>query len=395
MNCLLHIGTEKTGSTSLQYFFHKNAEALRDRGVYYSRSLGHPEHRRLVTLACGYEYTDWNWNFCGFRDEEGFAAFSKDLKKGLEAEISEIGSSDGTFVISSELFHSRVLEPEMVDRVHDLLAPMFETVEVLCFLRPQAEVALSLLSSLAKEGCRIRKESFNTDGIYYDYLELYRRWARRFENTCFVPYKRHPNIIEFVTEKLGQTMDGLQTITRANEKLDYRTIALLGAGGDIFVDGEINANREIFINEFSVESPVSVDRATAAAEQRKHQTANEELCRICPSIEPADLDVDLDKFPVNGNLADLDNFDPYAGWVNKLVVRFNVELNLANAEKYAAFAERALARRNLKNSEHFLNEAVGFLGRAAQARNSLVEPRIERLQKKLRRVREAVSRKQG
>ena len=51
MKCYLHIGTEKTVTTTIQSFLSTNREYLKDQGFYYLESLGSPNNRYLSLLG--------------------------------------------------------------------------------------------------------------------------------------------------------------------------------------------------------------------------------------------------------------------------------------------------------------------------------------------------------
>ena len=51
MKLILHIGTAKTGTTTLQHWFASNRESLQVQGIYYPNSLGKVNHRKLSLFA--------------------------------------------------------------------------------------------------------------------------------------------------------------------------------------------------------------------------------------------------------------------------------------------------------------------------------------------------------
>ena len=61
MDLFLHIGMEKTATTSTQRWFADNRAALRAQGVAYSRVLGLITHRKLCL-----------WSLNADRDDNGF-----------------------------------------------------------------------------------------------------------------------------------------------------------------------------------------------------------------------------------------------------------------------------------------------------------------------------------
>lgn len=51
MDLIIHIGTEKTGTTSIQNGLHANRDALTQAGIYLPVSLGGHNPRQLATYA--------------------------------------------------------------------------------------------------------------------------------------------------------------------------------------------------------------------------------------------------------------------------------------------------------------------------------------------------------
>lgn len=55
MKCFLHIGTEKTATTTIQSFLSLNRKRLREYGYFYPESIGFLNHSSLSIAA--YELT--------------------------------------------------------------------------------------------------------------------------------------------------------------------------------------------------------------------------------------------------------------------------------------------------------------------------------------------------
>lgn len=58
MKAILHIGTEKTGTTSFQSFMHRNRDAVLARGVLYPDRLGGDNHRLIATYGLSLSTAD-------------------------------------------------------------------------------------------------------------------------------------------------------------------------------------------------------------------------------------------------------------------------------------------------------------------------------------------------
>lgn len=181
---ILHIGTEKTGTTSIQQFLARHRPWLNQHGFHYAKAAGSPNHTRLF----GYAVSNPRLAF-GVRTTEEQAALRAKLEADLQAEVD--AHPDKTFLFSNEHLHSRVYQPGEVERLRDLLARFFERVDVLVYLRRQDQLAVSLYSTLLKAGTSSREllvrkpvpglpDEAPEQALYYDYQALIARWAAGF-----------------------------------------------------------------------------------------------------------------------------------------------------------------------------------------------------------------------
>ncbi|WP_170763745.1 hypothetical protein [Ruegeria lacuscaerulensis] len=195
MKLLLHIGTEKTGTTLLQEWLYANKEALSEQGVFLSKVCGSGNNRRLVSYCQSSldEFTETNRIMTLEDKERYFRGFSKKF----QAEIAKASKKHHSMVITSEHFHSRIQKPEEVARLKSLFEGNFESVKVLCYLRPQWDLRESLYSTAVKYGNTGAIENFqssvDTEGNYYNYYNLAEFWAGAFgkENTELRVYDRN------------------------------------------------------------------------------------------------------------------------------------------------------------------------------------------------------------
>lgn len=181
---ILHIGTEKTGTTSVQQFMARHRPWLQAHGFHYPKSPGSPNHTRLF----GYALSDPKLAF-GVRNAEEQGVLRKRLENELRAECE--AHPGKTFLFSNEHLHSRVYHPEEVARLRDLIGTFFDRVDVLIYLRRQDELAVSLYSTLLKAGTNPRDllvsrpvpglpRDAPEQALYYDYEALIARWAEGF-----------------------------------------------------------------------------------------------------------------------------------------------------------------------------------------------------------------------
>lgn len=133
---ILHIGTHKTATTTIQNVFALNADLLAQHGVIYPRLNRHSGHHGLVC--------DWAPHLSPVYDLKGGS------RKALQRLSKDYGKGDHTVFLSSEEF-SRGTPGHQVDftEVRDLLSG-FDQIEVVCVLRQQWQFLQSVYLEVAK-----------------------------------------------------------------------------------------------------------------------------------------------------------------------------------------------------------------------------------------------------
>ena len=164
---VLHIGTHKTATTTIQDTFHANRDLLAQHGVIYPALGKHSGHHGLLT--------DWI-----------ALPLAYDLPDGgigtLRALAAQYVDSDVTLFLSSEEFSRGGGAGGCVDMA--ALAEIFdgfESVKVVCFLREQWQFLQSVYLEVARSRAPPRppvliEQAFETgmvDGLWCDYLALY------------------------------------------------------------------------------------------------------------------------------------------------------------------------------------------------------------------------------
>lgn len=178
---ILHIGTEKTGTSTTQSFFHKNANKLRDHGILYPKTLygaDAPSHIGLAVYAKERKNGVGDMHGkVGISDVSEIAPFREVLKAKLYAEAN--AHDFNVMVLSSEHLTSRLTLPLELDRLKTLLEPLGR-VEIVLYLRPQEELLASSYSTNVRLGSTDKFSEYIQKAMYadyYNYKALCNLWA--------------------------------------------------------------------------------------------------------------------------------------------------------------------------------------------------------------------------
>lgn len=194
MKCVLHIGTEKTGTTLLQEWLYQNKAALSKSGIYLSDNLGGSNNRYIPVFFQSF-LDDWaKANHIENNEQKEF--YFKDFLSELSTEIMFSKASHDLFIITSEHLHSRLRNKSDIIKLRNYLFKNFEEVEVLCYFRNQFDVAVSLYSTILKNESTLTLDSFLDTAVpndyYFNYLRIAENWSEVFGKECcnFKLYER-------------------------------------------------------------------------------------------------------------------------------------------------------------------------------------------------------------
>ncbi|SPF81810.1 hypothetical protein [Pseudoprimorskyibacter insulae] len=160
---ILHIGTHKTATTTLQDMLWENSALLAEHGVVYPRLNKHTGHHGLVL----------NW--------DGRPKVYE-LPKGSMGTLEELAAAHAegnqTLLLSSEEF-SRNRSLSEMDKIRDALSA-FDEIEVICVLRTQWQFLQSVYLEVSKSRIPPRPpelvapiiDSGTIEGLWVDYNGL-------------------------------------------------------------------------------------------------------------------------------------------------------------------------------------------------------------------------------
>jgi len=195
MKCILHIGTEKTGTTSIQDFLTANEEELSKRRIAISKALGRGNNR-VLALYFQDNLDDMSQRL-RLTSVEAQRDYFAPVLSAFKAEVEAVRTDHDLFVISTEHLHSRLKSPEAVRSVRDFLVTLFDEIHVYVYIREQAHLVESIYSTwIEGGGGSLTLEEFAQQAVvgnpYYDYELLLRMWEEAFGMDALHPkvYRR-------------------------------------------------------------------------------------------------------------------------------------------------------------------------------------------------------------
>lgn len=238
MKLILHIGTEKTGTTAIQKFLtsKKNLEKLQ---LWTSRSQGLGNHSYYAAYAFDTSSRDVAMTMRKLQnDKEKHSQFRRLIERSLLRDIADSRASD--FVITSEDL-SRVFQPHEIARLSTFLSAHFDEIQIVLFVRRQDEVAISRHGMFIRDGIgqRFSFESITdrTRHKFYNYSNIYLLWREQFPDAeiTVVPYGANSrnggrDSIELFLEAIGRRTDIYTQSLRANTSISsarYRFFQIL------------------------------------------------------------------------------------------------------------------------------------------------------------------------
>jgi hypothetical protein len=204
--CVLHIGTEKTGSTSLQSSFGLNRHIFEGGGYFIPQTLapqtsdGTLKHSFLALISMSdAKFDDDLRRKFHMVDAESLTRGRRDIFRTFCDEMTAVPDSCHTVILSDEHCHSRLNSPEEVQNLKAFLDQFCEKYRIVVYLRPQHELAISQYGMFVANGIYDidmlprfppAPESAGrtyTNWAYFDYKALLDRWAQVFGEKAICP----------------------------------------------------------------------------------------------------------------------------------------------------------------------------------------------------------------
>ncbi len=282
MKCYLHVGVEKTGTTTVQEFLHTNRELLARRGCLFTPAAGERNNWKLPVAAYDSDQRDDLTRAAKVRTADDLARFRDRLINELSVAV-EHGRRKGCelIVLSSEHLQSRLRTDTSVKRLASVLEAVGVTeVVVAVYLRDPAALVSSLYSTMVKNGSTGWRPP-GPDHPYFSRVCGHQHTLQQF-GSVFGPDNIVPRVFQTDTLVGGSIvddlldlvgLDGSETIRPAalNESLSTTAVELLRRVNKyipLVVDDVVNPARVGLVeiierNNWGSKYRVDVETATA------------------------------------------------------------------------------------------------------------------------------------
>lgn len=250
----LHIGTEKTGTTSIQRFLKANRELLGRHGILYPAAPGEQNHLGLTVAALEDKKTGPLRKIFEVRTREDLRKFRDALNRDLADELKVRPYTKA--IMSGEHCSSRLVSEAEVERLKGMLSPFFDRIFIVVYIRRQDDYLLSTYSTTIKSG-RTRPLVVPTGRrvqTRYDHWGLISRWARVFGKDSIVCRKyEKPSlkggdvILDFLDAVQVDQNLPFERPESLNESLDANTLEFLRLFNKHvprFIENELNKARD-------------------------------------------------------------------------------------------------------------------------------------------------------
>lgn len=186
---VIHIGTEKTGTTTIQEFLHTNRKHLLNHGVLFPQSIGLKNHTLLAAWCQSDERLNKGFlknKYCDVQFTENWRNL---LIEKFDNELIQTRRKVKEVIISSEHFSSFLPNDKEINNLKSLLQSRFSDNKVIVYLRRQDLLATSLYTTACLSGVFF-SSILKNDGVnrpFMDYFNLLELWSRHFGKDNIIP----------------------------------------------------------------------------------------------------------------------------------------------------------------------------------------------------------------
>jgi hypothetical protein len=262
MNCFLHIGTEKTATTTLQSFFYLNRIKMLKYGFLFPKSVGIRNNYKLPVAVYNINKRDDLTNRLNIFSDNNLISFQKRVINNLKKEI--FFNNNQNIIFSSEHIQSRLTDINELYRLKNMINGLgFDDILIIIYLRNPVEIAESLYSTSIINGHTISVPPPSSNRYFNNicnHKNTLMSYERVFGKDNLIPriYDRNEfknnSIIEDFLEVLGLRLsEEFEIPNDENRSLSFLGLEILRRFNKkvpLFINNKLNPKRSDIVNYF-------------------------------------------------------------------------------------------------------------------------------------------------
>ena len=403
----LHIGTEKTGTTSIQTTLRENVDKLKEKGILYPYfPLLQKNHSGFTYSFLGDEAIPELLKGVGAEDMLSMATINpRFILDILNKQIRE--SDCDTVIISSEVLHSHITTKEEIAQIKKWAEEHFDHVTVICYLRKQIDMLTSGFSTQIKEGHPSETmlsdlfkgyiEHIDAGGDiphYANYRSMLDMWSNFFSDIICHEYSRASlkdgDVVKDFLNIINPTLNEnfIKITYSENKSLDGKVLefmAILNKFIPTLKEGHLNFDRIKlleFAEQIPVETKMQANQKDADTLQYFFDKDNQYISEKYFNGKP----IFQNSSTINSTYKNGLNLEDAAMIFNKFFTLATAQIAELEAENLLGQAKEAIRSKNYQLARNLIDRALV---------NSIARPEIKDLHKEIHRlIEEEKSKKQ-
>lgn len=179
---ILHIGVEKTGTTTIQEFLHLNRKRLAQQGIWFPGFFGKRNHHQLAVFCNDALPSNQLTRLNGIDDPGSFNEWKELFRISFQQEMEKSSGQYDRILFSSEHFSSQLKNTTEIALMKTMLEDYISSFTVIVYIRRQDLLASSMISNSARAGLGtgLPTGSEIVARRFYNYRRLLKKWGEVF-----------------------------------------------------------------------------------------------------------------------------------------------------------------------------------------------------------------------